>query len=55
MKVYVYEKKDNHKRIATFVNVLEVKSNKKYFIITTDTLEEFAYEKKDFMISVYGY
>ena len=55
MKVYVYRKTDKHKRIATFENVFKVEITKKFFTITTHDLEEYAYEKKDYIISVYGY
>ena len=58
MKVYVYKKNMNNKkreRINIIENVRSVSTNNNYFSIFTTQQEVYDYEKKNFMISVFGY
>lgn len=54
MKVYVYNKKDKHKRLETITNVKGINETERTFILITSE-RDFIYAKKDFMFSVYGY
>lgn len=54
MKVYIYSKKNKHKRICEIVNVNKIECDDKFFIITDD-VDVYSYEKEKFMISVFCY
>ena len=55
MKVYVYEKKNKHKRVETITNVKNITaSNEKFFIMTVDN-DITSYDRELYMLSVYGY
>ena len=55
MKVYIYNKKDRHKRIDTIENVIRVEEKEDRFTIIEENFIRREYHKEHYMVSIYCY